>query len=98
MLCWGKNSYLVTAAIANFPRVLPALCGRLIGKFGQKFFLSTVSIVDVRFRRSLHVLGRTADLSKIVSAATSLPKRSPGPQELLRAVPTQVDSEIEMTM
>lgn len=87
--CIGVNfCYLVTAAVADFPRVLSALCSRLIGKLGQDFFLSAFSIVAVRFRRSLHALGRTANLSKIVSAATSRPKRSPRPKELLRAVPS----------
>jgi len=98
VLYWGELLYLIIAAIANFPRVLPALCGRLISKLGQEFLLSTFSIVDVRFRRTLHALSRVVNLFKIVSAATSLPKRSPGPKELLRAVPTQVDSEIEMAM
>ena len=98
MLYWGELLYLIIAAIANFPRVLPALCGRLISKLGQEFLLSIFSIVDVRFRRTLHALSRAANLSKFVFAATSLPKRSPGPKELLRAVPTQVDSEIEMAM
>ena len=86
--CIGvKFCYLITAAVADFPRVLSALCGRLIGKLGQDFFLSAFSIVAVRFRRTLHALGRTANLSKIVSAATSRPKRSPSSEGIAASGP-----------